>query len=339
MEGQHRVAAHHGFIDQLKELREQAGGPTLSQIKRLSIANAKREKYAALEPSTTHDILSGKRKRLPPWPWVDMFVAACHAAAVENGLPVEPLGGRADWNARWRAARVAREDAEDPLSDAARPPARPPDSRTGEATPASPVTVQTKPPEPDVADAVALWRERQGDREVYGRIGARLLGEIEMGDPQDCMRMAVIAWLRNQHSSAYLWLHRAGDAARLLRPSSLTEAAAELAFRYGRHYERAARIGVAMFFYRLADRHGHPAAAFHSDLIEQRRRHEHAAAPWSDSAGPNGYFRTAVEITSGWARIGDPLWKENDVVPAEAIEPIIVVESPQPTEDPPLAVF
>ncbi|PZG39650.1 hypothetical protein C1I98_23435, partial [Spongiactinospora gelatinilytica] len=47
--------------------------------------------------STTQEILSGKRVRLPDWQWVSAFVRACHAAAAESGLPTDGLGTVQEW--------------------------------------------------------------------------------------------------------------------------------------------------------------------------------------------------------------------------------------------------
>ncbi|MER5327111.1 hypothetical protein [Streptosporangium roseum] len=140
----------------------------------------------------------------------------------------------------------------------------------------------------------------------YGRIEARLLAGADAEDPQACMRMAVIALLRYQPTAAYLWLHRAGDAAGLIRRPSMLMAAAGPACRYGRDYERVERIGVAMFFYRPACSHGHAAAAYQLSLIQQRQDEGPAAVTWPSGADYGGYFRTVEEITSGWAQVSDP---------------------------------
>lgn len=339
MADQHRVAAHRAFLDQLNELRERVGGPTLSEIRKLSACvSAKEGKREKLARSTTHDILNGRRKGLPTWSWVALFVSACHAVAVEKRLAVEPLGSLEDWNARWMTARAARQSAEAPLPDAVPAPlASTPGLQPGDTAPSPPVAGETAGI--DVAGASALWEEGQRDREVYGRIGARLLAETDAEDPQACMRMAVVALLRDQPTSAYLWLHRAGDAAGMFHRPSMLMAAAELACRYGRDYERAERIGVAMFFYRLAGDHGHAAAAYQLALIQQRKDEEHAATMWSSSssADPGGYFRTAGKITSSWAQISDPPDKANGVMPIGLIGAPAAVEPSSPAGGPPLA--
>src|SRR5262245_32960840 len=68
-------------------------------------ARARGGRGLVLAPSTTHDILTRKRRRWPKWSWVASYVNAGHAAAEQTGLPVEPLGTLADWNARFRTAK------------------------------------------------------------------------------------------------------------------------------------------------------------------------------------------------------------------------------------------
>ncbi|MGV9601881.1 hypothetical protein ACWDR1_35010 [Streptosporangium sandarakinum] len=292
----------------------------------------KEGKHGRLARSTTHDILSGKRKRLPSWPWVASFVAACHAAAAENGLADKPLESMDDWHDRWLAARAALKSAEGPLPD----PGPAPPSSPADVQPAAPATAPAEEARaPGVAGA-PLSEEARRDREVYGRIGARLLAETDVGNPRDCMRMAVIALPRNRPQPAYLWLHRAGDAVGLPRRPSLLMAAAELACRYGRDYEGAERIGVALFFYRLAYVHGHAAAACQLFLINQREEEERAAETSSTGAGRSRSYR--AEIIDGWGRISDPPGKAPVVALIGSIEAPAAAEPVSPVGDPLLAL-
>lgn len=102
-----QVEALGDFIDQLIDLRERAGDPSLPELRRLSErAYVHGGRGVVLAQSTTHDILSRKRRCWPKWSWVASYFNACRVAAEETGLPVEPLGTLEDWNDRLRAAKA-----------------------------------------------------------------------------------------------------------------------------------------------------------------------------------------------------------------------------------------
>src|SRR3569833_4684417 len=66
------------FIEELRRLRLQAGRPTFKEMEGI----AKRtEGIGELPPSTTSDILKGKRVRIPALPWLLSFVTVCHICA------------------------------------------------------------------------------------------------------------------------------------------------------------------------------------------------------------------------------------------------------------------
>src|SRR5918992_5680060 len=98
------------FVEQLARLREDAGGPSLATLQRLS-EHARAEAGRGPGPrvlavSTTHEILSHKRKRWPEWEWVASFVGACLAFAVNTaGVDSTGLGDLREWRARFIAAR------------------------------------------------------------------------------------------------------------------------------------------------------------------------------------------------------------------------------------------
>jgi len=124
MSGDPAATARRQFIDKLAKLRQDAGQPSLPALRRLS------EKLAGpasgrrvLTESTTHDILTGKRRGLPSWIWVAAYVRACQAAAEQAELNPARLGSLDDWHKLWAAAwdaargdNSARADDSAPLS-------------------------------------------------------------------------------------------------------------------------------------------------------------------------------------------------------------------------------
>jgi tetratricopeptide (TPR) repeat protein len=84
------------FRRSLVQLRRMAGNPSYSDLERASEHKLRR--------ATVSDVLAGKRVRLPPWPFVSEFVAACRELAEENRLDPEELGTMADWKRHWDSA-------------------------------------------------------------------------------------------------------------------------------------------------------------------------------------------------------------------------------------------
>jgi tetratricopeptide (TPR) repeat protein len=80
----------------LVQLRQMAGMPSYSDLERASEHRLRR--------ATVSDVLAGKRIRLPTWPFVSEFVAACRELAEENRLDPEDLGTVADWKRHWDSA-------------------------------------------------------------------------------------------------------------------------------------------------------------------------------------------------------------------------------------------
>ncbi|GLW12727.1 hypothetical protein Misp01_78550 [Microtetraspora sp. NBRC 13810] len=103
MADKHRVA-HDAFVAQLNQLRERAGCPTFTQLHLLSKRGFPGEgTRRELVPSTTNEILHGKRANLPAWAWVVSYLAACKDAATQNQLDVHVDTQR--WFAHWRSAQ------------------------------------------------------------------------------------------------------------------------------------------------------------------------------------------------------------------------------------------
>ncbi|WP_157249303.1 hypothetical protein [Nonomuraea typhae] len=308
------AATRSDFIEQLNELRLRSGNPTLHELQRLSQRIGGRDgQYRELAKSTTHDILTHKRKRLPEWWWVSLFVGACHLAAEHHHLQQEPLGNLDDWNARWRAARACLPAPPYPETTQPHPRAREPlhhEPAPWEPAPRERASLEWAslsldhpsldhpsldhpsldyPSLDDQPLEVAGDEQRQWERqaEIYGRTGARLLSQLDPNDAHDLLRMAVIALLRGHEDEARAWLRPlAGtgqaEAVRLSDAAAPQLVAAELAYRYGREYlvPPAGRVSVAMFFFRLAAAHGHAEAAYQLALHRRRREEEDPAAAW-----------------------------------------------------------
>ncbi|MEO3810697.1 hypothetical protein ABGB17_16980 [Sphaerisporangium sp. B11E5] len=268
------------FVAELNELREQAGSPPYSELRRLSSRTGEGRGHRELAESTTHDILTGKRERLPPWPWVASYVAACRLAARETGLDVDALGDIKDWHAKWLAARAA--------------PVVAPAMSASAASAVLPRQTQDRRPRDDIDEHEPSWSPRDFVRH-YGRTGARLLRWAEAGDEEACFRIGVVMLLDGRQEEARRWLGRAhaagNDAAPLLRRHHDAEAAAaELAYLYGQEYEEAeGKLSIAMFYYRLAGHHGHADAAYRLGAIHAGRGEPWLAAMWFNRATRAGH--------------------------------------------------
>jgi len=92
------------FIEELRRLRLQAGRPTFKEMEGI----AKRtEGIGELPPSTTSDILKGKRVRIPALPWLISFVTVCHICAEQTRARLDQLDTVDAWRERWYRANRA----------------------------------------------------------------------------------------------------------------------------------------------------------------------------------------------------------------------------------------
>jgi hypothetical protein len=281
-----RVAACRAFLAQLKMLHDQAGSPTMSELQKLSGGGGDNgRQHRLLARSTTHDILTGRRKKVPSWPWVASFVTACHAAAEQTGLPTENMGTLTDWLARWCAARAGQSAAAlggEPLEEPT-PPAPPAPTPLADDEPAPPVEDPRQPDE-----------HAQHLLKVYGRTGVRLMRDRPF-DIGVGVSLAVTALLRGHaHEGDQRLMEAAqaghGDALELLSHPRRHQMAADYAYRCGRSHQHADRVEVAMFFYRLAaDRGRHPEAAYRLALIHQDKGEGWSAAYWFRIAAARGH--------------------------------------------------
>src|SRR5579862_8965444 len=80
-----------GFIADLNRVWRAAGSPpyaTLESISKRVLRQHPAEdvRHMVLAPSTTSEILKGRRKQVPKWTWVLAFLAVLQAAAQQRGI-------------------------------------------------------------------------------------------------------------------------------------------------------------------------------------------------------------------------------------------------------------
>ncbi len=353
MAEQPSVAALSAFVNQLNDMVKLAGSPSLSDLRKMSQSGRR-----VLAESTTHDILTGKRKRVPEWAWVSSFVAACKLAAEQTGLDAHALGDTQTWHQRWLVAREAQPDPSDtspatpptrpaeaqPILTPAPPPSLPPSSLPpppllppssllpSPSLPTPPPSPPTPPwpsrrltapvviNKPETGNASTPPTERERQLQVYGRIGTRLLHQGHPGDGPQCMRLAVITLLKGWPEVARHWLRRASDAGHCEAPELFNhpqrqQAAAELAYGYGCHYQSAqlGQLSFAMFFFRLAGDNGHAEAAYQLALAHRGKGEHWAAAAWFRRAALNGHPRAATEFDDASEHFSQTQWHIHEV--------------------------
>ena len=71
----------------------------------------------ALAPSTTSEILCGRRKQAPKWQWVLTFLTVLQAAAREGGLDAAVVGTIEEWKRKHEAVLAAQEAPPHPFPD------------------------------------------------------------------------------------------------------------------------------------------------------------------------------------------------------------------------------
>ncbi|MFE3453504.1 hypothetical protein ACFXJ8_31720 [Nonomuraea sp. NPDC059194] len=212
------------FIEQLNELHESAGSPSLGRLVKL----AKRENLPrALARSTINDILNGKRERPPEWPWVASFVKAVEAAAVEAELSPVPVT-MAEWERRWRDARAARP--------------------TGSQQPLDELHRRYLAGYGRTGARLVRWAG-EGNADASYQLGVIQLLH-DQGEEAD-------EWLSQAAHAGHQ------GAAQLYRDPHAYSKAIEIAFEYGTAYEAEghAKREIARFFHTMAARCGHAGAA------------------------------------------------------------------------------
>jgi Domain of unknown function (DUF5753) len=101
------------FIADLKRVKRAAGGPSYGQLAYLSarMLDQRRSgdvRFVPLPPSTTSEILSGRRQALK-WPWVLTFLTALQEAARQGGIDAAEVGAIDEWKRRYEALLAAQE--------------------------------------------------------------------------------------------------------------------------------------------------------------------------------------------------------------------------------------
>jgi hypothetical protein len=300
------------FAQDLRALRQRAGGPSYSDLERHSKHRLKR--------ATMSDVLNGHRVNLPDWRFVSAFVAACHAAAAETGgVNLVALGTVDDWKRHWDVAcsgtiGVRYPGQEQPWENGADPAS----SSRPEAVPGAP------------SDSAAA--AGGGKPAVWGRIPPRL--------PDFVGRPVVLTEIRRLLATA---TSRSLVTIQGMPGSGKTQLAVEYAYQYASEYDlvwwvpgdslAAAHRALA----RLADRLGlapGPAGSGESgyDLLFDalRRREPHKRwllvldnaiepEPLAAILPPVGGHVLVTSRSSGWGATGGML--ELDVFDrAESVE-------------------
>jgi Domain of unknown function (DUF5753) len=109
-------AALDSFVADLKRVWRAVGGPPYTNLESLSEDVLRQHpaggvRLMVLAPSTTSEILSGRRKQAPKWPWVLTFLTVLHAAARQGGIDAGVVGTTDEWQRKHEAVLAAQEAA------------------------------------------------------------------------------------------------------------------------------------------------------------------------------------------------------------------------------------
>ncbi|TDB80910.1 hypothetical protein E1264_33425 [Actinomadura sp. KC216] len=98
------------FIGALSQLRLAAGMPSLREISKISHETRGSGRYV-LSMTTISNVLSGRRKRLPPWPWVASYLDAIKQISAHRDMSdVELEADQKLWQLRWIEAMESSEN-------------------------------------------------------------------------------------------------------------------------------------------------------------------------------------------------------------------------------------
>ncbi|MEV4349020.1 hypothetical protein AB0J83_31570 [Actinoplanes sp. NPDC049596] len=112
------ISSAEDFVAELRHLRTQAGDPSFRQLSRIARNEGRAD---PLPPSTTSDVLAGKRlPRLPRLEFVESYVAACLSFHGRDEPSIAAEVAR--WRERWRALATPEKDGA-PLPEPADRPA------------------------------------------------------------------------------------------------------------------------------------------------------------------------------------------------------------------------
>jgi hypothetical protein len=100
------------FIADLKRAWRAVGGPSYAQLEYLSAQVLRQRRsegvrFMVLAPSTTSEILSGRRKQVLKWPWVLTFLTVLQVAARRGGIDTAVVGTIDEWKRKHEAVLAA----------------------------------------------------------------------------------------------------------------------------------------------------------------------------------------------------------------------------------------
>jgi hypothetical protein len=100
------------FIADLKRVWCAVGGPSYAHLEYLSAQVLRQRRsegveFVSLAPSTTSEILSGRRKQALKWPWVLTFLTVLRVAARRGGIDAAVVGTTDEWKRKHEAVLAA----------------------------------------------------------------------------------------------------------------------------------------------------------------------------------------------------------------------------------------
>jgi hypothetical protein len=101
-----------GFIEDLKRVWRAVGGPSYHELDKLSAKllrppGSRGATFVPLAPSTTSEILSGRRKQAPRWPWVLTFLTVLQTVAEQGAIDPAVVGTIDEWNRKYESVLAA----------------------------------------------------------------------------------------------------------------------------------------------------------------------------------------------------------------------------------------
>ncbi|GAA2399016.1 hypothetical protein GCM10010191_02250 [Actinomadura vinacea] len=306
-----------GFVQQLVELREACGSPSLRDIASISKALHARDgdeppRVQELSATAISDVLARRRERPPAWHWVASYVLSCQAFARHSGARADDPAHESlpDWHRRYRAALppppgtpvgtvAGLDEALINVSVAAlidnltslvddHPGARAPDWSAA----------------PAWHEPLSMTERRYGA--LFGTHGIDLLNAAEEGNEDAACRLGLLLLCEDRTAEGLAWLESAAAAGDIVAqvvvhsaPQWRTEIAAQLAYEltlpgYGGDPPAWAegRTG-AEAYYRGAARSGHPGATYRLALMLHARGDDSTAAHLFGKAARLGHPEAA----------------------------------------------
>ena len=102
------------FVAGLKGVCRAVGAPSYAQLEKISGTLLRQQppggvRFMALAPSTASEILGGRRKQAPKWPWVLTFLTALQVVARQGGIDPAVVGTIEQWKGKHEAVLAAYE--------------------------------------------------------------------------------------------------------------------------------------------------------------------------------------------------------------------------------------